>query len=44
MTKTEVIRENLSEVLGVEQHLLQSIERQTRDAHVKTFYIAFELL
>ena len=44
MTKTEVIRENLSEMLGIEQHLLQTVERQTRDDHVKKFYIAYELL
>ena len=44
MTKTEVIRENLADMLGIEQHVLQTIERQTRDDRVKKFYNAYELL
>jgi hypothetical protein len=44
MTKVEVIRENLADMLGIEQHVLQTIERQTRDDHVKKFYNAYELL
>ena len=44
MTKAEVIRENLADMLGIEQHVLQTIERQTRDDRVKKFYNAYELL
>ena len=44
MTKLEVIRENLADMLGIEQHVLQTIERQTRDDRVKKFYNAYEPL
>ncbi len=44
MTKAEVIRENLTDMLGIEQHVLQTVERQTRDDRVKKFYNAYELL
>ena len=44
MTKMEVIRENLADMLGIEQHVLQTIERQTRDDRVKKFYNAYEPL
>ncbi len=44
MTKEEVIRESLSDVLGIEQHVLQSIEHQTRDDRVKKFENACGLL
>ena len=44
MTKAEVIRENLADMLGIEQHVLQTIERQTRDDRVRKFYNAYELL
>ncbi len=44
MTKAEVIRENLADMLGIEQHVLQTIERQTRDGRVRKFYNAYELL
>ncbi len=44
MTKEEVIRESLADVLGIEQHVLQSIEHQTRDDRVKTFNNACGLL
>ena len=44
MTKLEVIGENLADMLGIEQHLLQTIERQTRDDRVKKFYNAYEPL
>jgi hypothetical protein len=44
MTKVEVIRESLADVLGIEQHLLQCIENQTRDDRVKKFDNAWGLL
>ncbi len=44
MTKAEVIRENLADMLGIEQHVLQTVERQTCDDRVKKFYNAYELL
>jgi hypothetical protein len=44
MTNIQLIRENLSDMLGIEQHALQRIERQTHDARVKKFSSACELL
>jgi hypothetical protein len=44
MTRSEVIRENLDYVLGLEQHVLQRIERQTRDDRVTKFSNAGEEL
>ena len=44
MTNTEVIRDKILEILGVEHHLLQSIERQTRDSRIKGYRSAHELL
>lgn len=44
MKREEVIRENLADILGVEQHILQSIERQARDDRVRNFKDVHELL
>jgi hypothetical protein len=44
MTNAEIMRENIMDMLGVEQHILQSIERQTRDERVRKFTSAYELL
>jgi hypothetical protein len=44
MTKIEVIRENLADMLGVEQHALQRVEHQVRDERVRKFYNAHEML
>lgn len=44
MTKMEVIRENLSDLLAVERNVFQRIERQTRDERVKKLYNAYDVL
>jgi uncharacterized protein (DUF1786 family) len=44
MTKMEVIRDYLSDMLVVEQNALQRIERQTRDERVRRFDNAYEML
>lgn len=44
MTKLEVIRENLIDMLGIEQSLLQRIERHLREGRAKKYYRAFEML
>lgn len=44
MTEKEVIRENLADILGVEQHALQRIERQRQDERIRKFEKAYEAL
>ena len=44
MTNMQQIRENLSDMLGIEQHALQRIERQTHDERVKKFSTARGIL
>lgn len=44
MTRMGVIRENLTDILGVEHNTLQRIERQSRDERVRKFRNAFEML
>ena len=43
MTKLAVIRDNLTDVVGVEQTILQRVERQLRDERVKKYDQAFEM-
>lgn len=44
MTNTEVMRESVTDMLGVEQHILRSLERQMGDERVRSFQSAYELL
>lgn len=44
MTGSEVLRENLADMLGVEQLALQRIERQVRDERLRKFNNALEAL
>ena len=44
MTESEVILENPSDILRVERHALQRIERQTRDERVRNYCNACEAL
>ncbi len=44
MDKMQIIRENLSDMLAVEKHALQRIERQTLDDRVKKFTNAYGML
>ena len=44
MTNMQVIHENISDLLGIEQHALQRIERQTHDERVKKFSTAHQML
>ncbi len=42
--KNEILYEYVSDMLGVEKHTLEAIERQTRDERVKEYREAYELL
>lgn len=43
-SKEEVIRQYMSDMLGVEKHTLESVERQVRDEKVRPFREAYDLL
>lgn len=42
--KKEILQDYASDMLGVEKHTLESIERQTRDDKIRTYREAYELL
>lgn len=44
METKEILQDYVSDMLGVEKHTLESIERQTRDDRVKEYEEAYELL
>lgn len=44
MGNAEIMRENLGDMLGVEQHIYQSIQRQIGDERARKFFNARELL
>lgn len=44
MIKAEMMREHLGDVLSIEQHILQSVQRHVRDDRTRKFQTASELL
>lgn len=42
--KKEILHDYASDMLGVEKHTLESVERQTRDDKIRTYRDAYELL